>query len=157
MSLEEKRVSQRIGFISFGFFLILVGLIWINTPDLEEAVVAFFRDLHLAKAFDSVYLPAPKHTYSHAVVYGALQQFCIGYGFFQVAVLILRFAFGSPISDKAGTVSGILFWLSFAFLIGLLLNEAVGWFTFIAGFIIVVGLTIIVRGLAQIIMHALST
>jgi hypothetical protein len=49
MTFEDKRVSQRIGVISFGFSLILVGFIWLNTPNLEDAVVAFFRDFHLKK------------------------------------------------------------------------------------------------------------
>ena len=70
-------------------------------------------------------------------------------------VLVLRFVFGSSISEKAGTVSGGVFWLGLAFFVGLLLAEAVGWFTFLAGFIVVVGLSIIVRGVAQILMHTL--
>ena len=71
-------------------------------------------------------------------------------------VLVLRFVFGSSISKKAGTVSGVVFWLGLTFFVGLLLAEAAGWFTFLAGFIVVVGLSIIVRGLAQILMYALS-
>lgn len=155
MTWKSRRVSQKIGFISFGFFLILVGFIWLNTPDLKDAIVAFLKDFHLEEAFQDVYLPAPKSQWGHPVVYGAFQQFCIGYGLFQIVVLVLRFAFGSSIRDKAGTVSGVVFWLGLAFFAGLLLAEAVGWFAFLAGFIVVVGLSIIVRGLAQILMHTL--
>ena len=155
MSLKSKWVSQKIGFISFGFFLILVGFIWLNTPDLKDAVVAFFKDVHLEEAFQDVYLPAPKSQWGHPVVYSAFQQFCIGYGLFQIVVLVLRFVFGSSISERAGTVSGIVFWLGLAFFIGILLAEAVAWFAFLAGFIIVVGLSLIVRGVAQILMRTL--
>lgn len=156
MTLKSKWVLQKIGFISFGFFLILVGFIWLNTPDLKDAVVAFFRDFRLKEAFQDVYLPAPKSQWGHPIVYRAFQQFCIGYGLFQVVVLVLRFVFGSSVSDKAGTVSSFVFWLGLAFFAGLLLAEAVGWFAFLAGFVVVVGLSIIVRGVAQILMRALS-
>lgn len=156
MTLKSKWVSQKIGFVSFGFFLILVGFIWLNTPELKDAVVAFFKDFHLKEAFQNVYLPAPRSQWGHPVVYGAFQQFCIGYGFFQIVVLALRFVFGSSIDNKAGTVSSFVFWLGLAFFVGLLRAEAVSWFAFLAGFLIVVGLSIIVRGLAQILMRVSS-
>ncbi len=155
MTLKSKWVSQKIGFISFGFFLILVGFIWLNTPDLKNAVVAFFEDFHLEEAFQDVYLPAPRSEWNHKVVYSAFQQFCIGYGIFQIVILVLRFVFSSSVSDKAGTVSSFVFWLGLAFFVGLLLAEAVGWFAFLAGFIVVVGLSLVVRGVAQILMRAL--
>ncbi len=155
MSLKNWWVSQKIGFISFGFFLILVGFIWLNTPGLKDAVVAFFKDFHLEEAFQNVYLPAPRREWRHEVVYGAFQQFCIGYGLFQIVVLVLRFASGSSIKDKAGTISSIVFWLGLSYFAGLLLAESVGWFAFLAGFLIVVGLSIIVRGVAQILMRVL--
>ena len=152
MTLKSRWVSQKIGFISFGFFLILVGFIWLNTPDLKDAVVAFFKDFHLEKAFQNVRLPAPRSEWGHKVVYSAFQQFCLGYGLFQIVVLVLRFVFGSSVNDKAGTVSGVVFWLGLGFFAGLLATEAVGWFAFLAGFIVVVGLSLIVRGVAQILM-----
>lgn len=155
MTWRDKWVSQKIGFISFGFFLILVGFIWLNTPDLKDAIAAFFEDFHLEEAFQDVRLPAPRSEWGHKVVYGAFQQFCLGYGLFQIVVLVLRFVFGSSVSDKAGTVSGVVFWLGLAFFTGLLLTEAVGWFAFLAGFIVVVGLSLIVRGVAQILMRTL--
>lgn len=155
MTLKRKWLSEKIGIVSFGFFLILVGFIWLNTPGLKDAVVAFFKDFHLAEASQNVYIPAPKSQWGHLVVYGALQQFCIGYGLFQIVVLALRFVFGSSVNDKAGTVSSFVFWLGLAFFVGLLLAEAVSWFAFLAGFLIVAGLSIIVRGVAQILMRAL--
>jgi len=132
-----------------------VGFIWLTTPHLKDAIVNFFEDFRLEEAFQNVYLPAPRSEWDHPIVYSAFQQFCIGYGIFQIVVLALRFAFGSSISDKAGTVSGIVFWLGLAYFTGLLLTEAVGWFAFLAGFIIVVGSSIIVRGVAQILMRIL--
>ncbi len=155
MTLKRKWASLKIGLISFGFFLILVGFIWLNTPGLKDAVVAFIKDFQLKQAFPNVYLPAPKSEWNHKVVYGAFQQFCVGYGLFQLVVLALRFVFGSSISDKAGTVSSFVFWLGLSFFVGLLLTEAVVWFAFLAGFIVIVGLSIIVRGLAQILIHTL--
>jgi hypothetical protein len=155
MTLKSKWVSQKIGFISFGFFLILVGFIWLNTPDLKDAVVAFFEDFHFEEAFQDIYLPAPRSEWNHKVVYSAFQQFCIGYGLFQILILVLRFVFRSSIGDKAGTVSSFVFWLGLAFFVGLLLTEAVGWFAFLAGFIVVAGLSLVVRSVAHILLHAL--
>ena len=132
-----------------------VAYIWLNTSDLKDAVVAFFEDFHLEEAFQDVYLPAPESEWNHKVVYSAFQQFCIGYGIFQIVILVLRFVFSSSISDKAGTVSSLVFWLGLAFFVGLLLGEAVGWFAFLAGFIVVGGSSIIVRGVAQILMRIL--
>ncbi|MFQ6073988.1 MAG: hypothetical protein ACE5KC_02100 [Candidatus Bathyarchaeia archaeon] len=155
MTLKSTWFSQKIGFISFGFFLILVGFIWLNTPGLKDAIVAFLNDFHLKEAFQNVYLPAPRSEWKHKVVYGAFQQFCVGYGLFQIVLLVLRFVFGSSISDKAGTVSGVVFWLGLAYFVSLLLTQAVGWFAFLAGFLVVVGLSLIVKGVAQILMHTL--
>ncbi|MGD8505331.1 MAG: hypothetical protein PVF15_01540 [Candidatus Bathyarchaeota archaeon] len=155
MTLKKKWISQKIGFISFGFFLILVGFIWLNTPGLKDAVVTFFRDFHLGEAFQDIYLPAPRSPQNHEVVYTAFQQFCIGIGLFQIVILVLRFALGSSINDKAGTISSFVFWLGLAFFVGFLLTATIGWFGFLAGFIVVAGLSIIVRGLAQILMHTL--
>lgn len=155
MALKRKRFSKKIGLISFGFFLILVGFIWLNTPGIKDAIVDFFEDFHLEEAFQDVYLPAPRSEWNHKAVYGAFQQFCVGYGLFQIVVLFLRFIFGSSTSDKAGTVSSFIFWLGLGFFVGLLLTETVGWFAFLAGFLVVVGLSIIVRGLTQILMRAL--
>jgi hypothetical protein len=156
MTLKIKWISGKIGLISFGFFLILVGFIWLNTPDLKEAVFAFLGNFHLEEAFQNVYLPAPKSEWRHKVVYGAFQQFCIGYGLFQIVILALRFISNSSIGDKAGSFSSFVFWFGLAYFTGLLLTEAVGWFAFLAGFLIVVGLSIIVRGVAQILLHAFS-
>ncbi|MDH5783889.1 MAG: hypothetical protein OEZ35_09585 [Candidatus Bathyarchaeota archaeon] len=100
-------------------------------------------------------MPAPRSEWNHKVVYSAFQQFCIGYGIFQIVILVLRFVFSSSVSDKAGTVSSLVFWLGLAFFVGLLLAEAVGWFAFLAGFIVVVRLSLVVRGVAQILMRAL--
>ncbi len=153
MSLRSRWVSRKIGLISFGFFLILAGFIWANTPGLIEAVVTFLKDFHLEEASQNVYLPAPRFPWRHRAVYGAFQQFCIGYGLVQIVVLVLRFAFGSSIRDKAGTISSIVGWLSLSYFTGLYLTESVDWFAFLAGFVVVIGLSIIVRGIAQILMR----
>jgi len=141
--------------VEFAGGITSVRFIWLNTPNLKDAVVTFFEDFHLEEAFQDVYLPTPKSEWNHKVIYSAFQQFCIGYGIFQIVILVLRFVFSSSISDKAGTVSSLVFWLGLAFFVGLLLAEAVGWFAFLAGFIVVVGLSLVVRGVTQILMRAL--
>ncbi len=100
----------------------------------------------------NIFLPAPAS--SHPVLYGAIEEFSYLFGIFQVGMLILRFAYGSSPSQKAGTASNVVFWLGAGYLLGILKDQAIGWFAFLAGLIILIGLSIIIRsaitlGIAQ--------
>jgi len=140
---EEEARRDILGFIPFGFFLIAVGVIFLTRPNLISEISDFFRDFQLNELWPNVFLPAPAS--NHPVLYGAVEEFCYIFGIFQVGMLILRFAYGSPPSQKAGTASDIVFWLGAGYLLGILKAQTIGWFAFLAGLIILIGLTIIIR------------
>jgi len=127
--------------LSFGFFLILFGIIWIVTPSFSSEVIDFAKDFHLEHLTEHIVLPAPKE--SHPVVYTAAMQFCLVFGAFQTVILVLRFIFHDSLDKKSGTISNITFWFSTSFFLNMLVNEPTRWFGFLAGLIISIGLAII--------------
>jgi len=155
MTRGERRSEgwDRLSLASLGFFLILIGAILLVTPNYRNEFVSFFRDFHLVKVTPNVSLPAPKS--SHPIVYTAVMEFCIAYGLFQIAILVFRFALRDPIDRKAGTASGIVFWLGAGYLLSMLLTESIGWFDFLAGLAIFVGLSIVVRGFVTLLFQVM--
>jgi len=147
MTVSERRSEEgdRLSLASFGFVLILIGAILLITPNYYNEFSAFIKDFHLVKVASNIFLPAPKS--SHPVVYTALKKFCIVYGLFQIAILVFRFALRDPVDKKAETVSGIVFWLGAGYLLSILSAEKFGWFAFLAGLVIFIGLAIFVRSL----------
>lgn len=82
--------------ISVGFFLLLVGTLFVITPNLFDKILDFF------KGFDLVDVPntditfiAPEFPNSHSLVYQAARQFSIALGVFQIVILALRFVIPS--------------------------------------------------------------
>lgn len=134
--------------LSFGFFLILFGVIWIITPNFSSKVVDFVKDFHLEHLTEHVVLPAPEH--SHPVVYRAAMQFCLVFGAFQIVVLILRFIFHDSLDNKSGTISNIAFLFSAGFFLNMLANKSIGWFGLLAGLIISIGLAIVASSLVKL-------
>lgn len=155
MTRGESRSEgwDRLSLASFGFFLILIGAILLLTPNYHNEFVSFFRGFHLVKVTSNVSLPAPKS--SHPIVYTAVMDFCIAYGLFQIAILVLRFVLRDPIDRKAGTASGIVFWLGAGYLLSMLLIESIGWFDFLAGLVIFIGLSIVVRGFVTLLFQVM--
>jgi len=151
MVSSKKRYSRRTGWLStlsFGFFLILFGVIWIITPDFSSEVIDFAKDFHLEHLTEHVVLPAPKE--SHPDLYTAAMQFCLVFGVFQIAVLVLRFIFHDSLDKKSGTISNIAFWFSTSFFLNMLANKSTGWFGFLAGLIISIGLAIIASSVVKL-------
>ena len=153
MTRGERRSKEwdRLGLASLGFFLILIGALLLVTPNYRNEFVSFVRDFHLVKVTPNVSLPAPKS--SHPIVYTAVMEFCIAYGLFQIAILVFRFVLRDPIDRKAGTASGIVFWLGAGYLLSMLLTESIGWFDFLAGLAIFIGLSIVIRGFVTLLFQ----
>ncbi|MGB9853847.1 MAG: hypothetical protein ACPLRY_03450 [Candidatus Bathyarchaeales archaeon] len=152
MGEGKRRHSERVdllGLVSFGFFLILVGILWIETPNLTDAVIAFFKDFQLVHLTEHIILPAPVN--NHSVVYTAAMQFCLTFGVFQTVILVLRFFFHDSLKRKAETFSSIAFWFTISFFWQMLANANIGWLGFIGGFIISIGVTITARSLFSLL------
>lgn len=141
---RQRRRRDELGLVSFGFFLFLIGVIYVLNPDVGGEIADFFRDLRLTPVAPGVLLPAPGR--NHPELYLALEEFALIYGIFQIAILAARFTIGSPLSQKASTVSGIIFWLGIGFLFELLASGIISWFEFVTATVIVVGLGLVGQG-----------
>jgi len=145
--------------ISAGFFLLLIGAIFVTTPNLFTKILDFFQDkwsLLPVPNFGGLRLPGPANPLIHSVLYGAVELFCYIWGLFQVGILVLRFVVSSSWRKKAETVSNIVFWLGTGFLIRTFLIETTvlpllafvtRWFVFWSGIIMLIGATLIIRAI----------
>jgi small-conductance mechanosensitive channel len=151
MVSSKKRYSRSTGWLStlsFGFFLILLGIIWIVTPNFSGEVIDFAKDFHREHLTEHVVLLAPKK--SHPVVYTAAMQFCLVFGAFQIVILVLRFIFHDSVNRKSGTISNIAFWFSTSFFLNMLVNKSISWFGFLAGLMISIGLAVIASSVVKL-------
>jgi len=139
------------GWISFGAFLIIVALIYLTTPNIVREVEAFFRDFQLEQIFNNFWWFVPST--NHPVVYGAAEKFCYLFGIVQLGIIALKFAKRSSIHAKAETASSIVFWFGMGYLLSLLAGGTLSWISFLAGFIILVGVSIIIRSLILVLFH----
>ena len=154
MAENEKRLTRGtdwLGLLSFGFFLIIIGAIWMATPNLTENVRDFLGDFHLQNVTENIVFPAPEHQYDHLEVYTAAMQFCLIFGAFQILILVLRLALHESLNKTAETLSGITFWFSAGFFLYMLASKTIGWFGFLAGLIISVGLMIITSSIIKLL------
>jgi len=153
--------------ISAGVFLILLGTIFLTTPNLFNKIIDFFNDFDLVSVphISNVFLPAPVHPFSlnNRAVYTAVEQFSYAWGLFQLVILALRLVARSPLRKDAETVSNIVFWLGTGFLTRTFLIETIRlplftgmtrWFVFWAGITMLVGVSLIIRA---IVLAAAST
>ena len=147
--------------VSVGFFFLLIGAIFVVTPNLFDRIMDFYRDFEIRTLphTENVFLPAPLNPYSHMEVYTAVWQFSIVWGIFQIVILAFRYVAGSPFSKKAETAGNMVFWLGASYLIDLLRNATSrvpflntptpleGWFAFWAMIIVLIGISLIARAI----------
>jgi len=143
--------------ISAGFFFILIGSLFVFTPNLYDKITAFFRNLDVVAVhnMEHIKLIAPTAPKDHMTVYTTVGQFSLILGFFQIALLALRFVGGSPLRRKAETASNVVFWMGAYYLINTYLidmmktatDPTTTWFAFWATMIMLLGLSLIVRAI----------
>ena len=155
MVLDEKRLKRMdiLGLASFGFFLVLIGVIFVITPNLGDEIGDFIRDLQFEPLDMYPDIDFPKPASNHPVLYTAVAEFCIVYGLFQIAILISRFYFGDYLKRKAGTLSGAVFWLGAGYLLTILSADNIDWFAFLSWLIIFIGLSLVVRSLVILLFE----
>ncbi|MGB9714360.1 MAG: hypothetical protein ACPLZC_05205 [Candidatus Bathyarchaeales archaeon] len=151
VSDSQRYKESFVSAFSFGVFLILLGAIFIVTPNFFDKLSAFFMDFDIVQAPNlGIYFPAPKNPASHMAVYSAASQFCLAWGIFLIALLCFRIFAHAPLHKKAENFSDIVVWLGGAVLIISFLNEgatASAWFAFWALVITLIGVSLIVRAL----------
>ena len=146
--LSHRHREGILSAVSAGVFLVLIGLLFILTPGLVDKFGTFFKDIKLnVTSVENVMLPAPEHVAQHLEVYSAVEQFSLGWGVFLVAMLVVRFAIGSPNRRKAENLSDIIFWFGAAYLIQTWLINNAKWFEFWATILIVLGVSLVVRAI----------
>ena len=131
------------GAISFGIFLILIALFYIANPNLLSEVREFIHDLQLIPISGNIFWLGPST--NHPILYNAAAEFCYIFGVVQAGVLALMFLGKSPTREKARTFSGIVFWLGMGYAFGMLSIGTLAWIPFVGVFVILVGLSIVVR------------
>jgi len=158
VSYAYKYREGLIGAVSAGFFLVLLGALFIITPGLFGRAIDFFEDFGAVTVPNTtIGLFAPLHPLSHRAVYTAAEQFCFAFGVFQIVILALRFASRSPISKKADTIGSLIFWLGAGYLVRMILLESTRWtsmttwFVFWAVIITLIGITLIVRAVILVV------
>lgn len=144
----RRRDTGWIGILSFGLFVLALGLVWMLTPNSYDEVVSFTKDFHLKNVTEHIALPAPIN--NHPVLYTALMQLSIAIGIIEIVILSLRFAFHETLDKKADTIGGIGFWFGVAFFLNMLANGALSWFGFIASIIVCVGLLVILSNIVKL-------
>lgn len=138
--------------VSIGFFLILIGVLFITTPNLSNSVVNFFSDFTSRQVENTgIYVPIPQNVYSYGDIYLTVRQFCIVWGLFLVALLGARLVLGSHIRRLAQNVGDIVFWLGAAYATQTFLVapavDTLEWFEFWTAIIMLIGVSLIARGI----------
>lgn len=137
--------------LSAGVFFVLVGAIFMTTPNLFDKIFAFFRGFDIIRVPNTpIRLPAPASPWAHSGVYSALALFSFVWSLFQIVMLVLRFIVYSPPTKKAETAGNLVFWLGANFLIRSFLNVTTTsrtWFVFWTTIIMLLGVSMIVRAI----------
>jgi len=138
--------------ISAGFFLLLVGTIFVITPNLFESIIDFFGDFTLVGVPNTnIVFPGPESQASHLTVYQAAGQASAALCVFQIVILALRFIIPSSWGKRAETVGNFVYWAGAAFLIQLFLVENTQWFVFWSTIVIIAGVSLIIRAVVMAI------
>lgn len=152
MSRERSKKTDMLGIVSLGFFLVLIGAIFMTTPSLSDKIRLFFHDFQLEEVRPSVYFPIPKS--SHQPLYNAVFQLCLAFAVFQVLILIARFGLREPINKKSETFSGLFFWFGAAAALNSLSTGGIEWLTFWGWIVVLIGAVIVVRSTISLCARA---
>ena len=147
-SLHEGLITA----LAIGGFLIILGLVFVLTPGIQNQTARFFSDL-ATRSYpfggpgSTISLLAPAHPAEHTTFYTAVVNFLLGIGILQIVILALRFFVKSPIRRIAETVGNLIFWLGAAVVanVFLLVGTFEGWFSFWSLLIVLVGASLIAR------------
>ena len=150
--MNERNESARIlgenifTAISIGFFLVLVGTLFVITPNLFGEILDLLKDFELVNVPNSdLTLPGLASPGAYSVVYVAVTRFSFALGLFQIVILTLRFFTLSPWGKRAEALGNLVFWLGTGFLIQSFLLETTQWFVFWSTIIMLIGVSLIAR------------
>lgn len=138
--------------VSIGFFLILIGVLFITTSNLSNSVTNFFSHFTSQQVGNTgIYVPIPQNVESYGDIYLTARQFCVIWGLFLVGLLGARLVLGSPTRRLAENVGDIIFWLGAAYVTETFLVAStvvtLKWFEFWTSIIMLIGVSLIARGI----------
>jgi hypothetical protein len=142
--------------ISVGFFLILVGTLFITTPNLINEVAKFLSHFQVVQVgTTNIHIPAPEHLGDYLDVYLAAREFSLVWGVFLIARVGADFLLDSQLRRKAENIGGVVFWLGATYLIQTFLVaptqtsviDVTRWFEFWAAVIMFIGVSFIARAI----------
>ncbi|HTY75665.1 MAG TPA: hypothetical protein VMD05_08890 [Candidatus Nanoarchaeia archaeon] len=155
-----SRVWEREGLIravGFGGFLVVVGVIFAITPDLFGKTSAFLNDfttqrLPFAGGLGNLNLLAPQNPAAHSDFYTAVMRFDIGIAILEFIMVLMRLGL-QKVHRVAETMGNLVFWGGAAYLTStfLLAGTLQGWFEFWAALVVLVGISMIVRGIVHFV------
>ncbi len=145
--MSKSETDRSLNLISFGLFLLLIGAVYLNSPQIFSFIEAFFKDLQLVRLTDNLLLPAPVS--NHPEFYSAVELFCFAYGITQGLLFILSFALNASLGKRYEFTAGIVFWVGVGYLFRLLSSRSVTWFHLLSGIIILLGISIIMGALLR--------
>jgi hypothetical protein len=133
------------------FFFTLAGSIATLMPTLSNDFQIFFMNFTLATVPNTgLTLPAPSTPGLHTNIYTAGAMFCLGWGFFAIAMLVVRIIARSPPWKTAEEFSSMVWWFGAWFLLTTFLTASAtvtAWFTFWAAIVMLIGASLIIRGI----------
>ncbi|MDI6644933.1 MAG: hypothetical protein QME14_07730 [Methanobacteriaceae archaeon] len=158
MSKKQNKIDL-VGILSFGFFILLIGILFVFIPGLSASISNFFAELNITAISSNnftefpsnIYVPTPTGFYPE--FYNALFQFCIIFGFFQIFALILRYLINDYVNRKVGNFTDILFWFGAAYLVYIFLNNQISWIVFLGFLVILLGLKIVLSNSINLIIN----
>jgi len=158
MSKKKGRIDV-VGILSFGFFILLIGILFVFIPGLSASISNFFTEINITSISSNnftefpsnIHVPTPTGYYPE--FYKALFQFCIIFGFFQIFALILRYIINDYLHRKVGNFTDIMFWFGAAYLIYIFLNNQITWIVFLGFLVILLGLKIVLSNSINLIIN----
>jgi hypothetical protein len=96
--------------ISFGVFLLILGIVTLATPNLSDQIGAFGQDLKLEQIHPSVNVSFPVPQGPHPQLYDVGALFGLAFGAYLILLLIAKSVLGADLNQKAETLTGVIFW-----------------------------------------------
>ena len=146
--------------VSVGLFFILVGVVVVTNSNFWSNLQDFFNHFTVANVTNTqTQLPVPAVPAAHTAVYTAAFQFALGMAALQVLILAMRLTLGSRLRRTAETIGNLVFWSGTAYFLNWLSEmkstlsisqQQQLWFEFWAIILILIGVSIVARGLTVI-------
>jgi hypothetical protein len=155
---ENRHQEGLITALAFGGFFIIIGMLFVLTPNLWQNINAFFDHLTTAtfpygSPGSTISFVAPANPAAHQALYTSALQFDVAIGILQIVILILRIRIRSQTRRIAETIGNTVFWLGAAFMVNtfLLLGTLIGWFEYWSALIVIAGVSMIARALVYFV------